>query len=256
MLKTIIDSILSKTSQGASANDAFIKTFQELGVLGRVEYNYEQKMGKYCTFSDKFYSFLVLNNEHVELYFGDKEEEHGVFFFNEDDDWKSYMFLVQLIVEFEEYKKEQERISWAHSVWNKSLNMSLPPHCKKCKLVWEKDYFNYPKSGRIYLLIGFNNYSWASDASDVDPFMLYIDKNENQEEMEKYFAEYFDEYSLEPDVFLIEDINILGNTVLLRIGKRYFNFQLFTEYQLANWTDIQLSEYIKVLREFIVFPPF
>ena len=43
MIVEIIDSILSKTSNGASGNDAFIQTFQELNVLGKVQYDYEQK---------------------------------------------------------------------------------------------------------------------------------------------------------------------------------------------------------------------
>jgi hypothetical protein len=255
MIVEIIDSILSKTGQGVSANDAFIKTFQELGVLGGIQYNYEQKMGKYCTPTDEFYRFLVLNNEYDGLHFGPQEEEHGVFFFNEEKGWKDYMFLVKLINPYREHLKEQERREWANKIWTMSKNANLPSHCKKCKVNWEIDYFNYPKNGRINILIGFNNYSWAPDA-DVDPFMLYIDKNEEHEEVAKYLAKYFDEYSLEEDIFLIEDINIVKNTVSLRIGARYFDFELFNEYQLANWTDAQLAEDIVVLKNLIDAKPF
>ena len=101
MIVEIIDSILSKTSSGASGNDAFIQTFQELNVLGETQYNYEQKMGKYCIFTSEFSRFLMFNSEYAELLgkkaqFDDCEPdtEWSIFFFNEEKDWKDYMTLV------------------------------------------------------------------------------------------------------------------------------------------------------------------
>ena len=174
MIVEIIDSILSKTAQGVSGNDAFIETFQELNVLGKVEYNYEQKMGKYCTFSSEFLSFIYQfksggrTNIYIkgEEIIGEEEsEDFGILYFNEAKDWKHYMPLVKLLAEFKEYKKEEEKIKWAHSIWNKSLNTSLPPILKKCKLNW-----SYDTDGVICIAIGCSNYTWASE---VDPFVLY-----------------------------------------------------------------------------------
>jgi len=235
MIVEIIDSILSKVSEGASGNDAFIETFQELNVLGKVEHNHEQKMGKYCTFSDEFYRFLVLNNEHVELYFGPQEEEYGVFFFNEEKDWKNYMFLVKLLAEFKEYMADQKRREWAYRV--QEIRPNIPSFVKSCEPSWGRI------DGAIYIMIGFSNYTWASQ---VDPFALLpvVPLNEETAEI------------VETNSWKINDINIMENVVQIRVEDQYIDFQLFNEYQLANWSDTQLAEYIFVLKNLIDVKPF
>ena len=249
MIVEIIDSILSKVSnEGASGNDAFIQTFQELGVLGEVQYDYEQKMGKYCSFSSEFSRFLMFNSEYAELLgkkaqFDDCEPdtEWSIFFFNENKDWKDYMYLVKVIGPYREHLKEQAKVRWANKIWDDSHNINLPPVVKKCKPNW-----CYDIDGVICIIIGCSNCTWTSQ---VDPFVLYPVIPLNEEKSEQITQE---------DIWLIEDINILDNTIEVRIGSKRIqcDFKLFNDYQLANWKDVQLAEYVKVLQEFIVFPPF
>lgn len=248
MIVEIIDSILSKTSNGASGNDAFIQTFQELGILGEIQYDYEQKMGKYCTFSSVFYSFLYQfksggrTNIYIkgEEIIGEEEcEDFGILYFNEAKDWKHYMPLVQLLAEFKEYELDEKRRQWADKIWEESLVANLPPILKKCKLNW-----SYDTNGVICIAIGCSNYTWTSE---VDPFVLYpvVPLNEETAEI----------VELSLSNWSINNIDIMNNIVQINAGDQCIDFELFNEYQL-NWTDAQLAEHIKVLQEFVFFPPF
>ena len=198
-------------------------------------------MGKYCTFTSEFFSFLYqfksggrtgLYIKGEEIIGEEESEDFGTLYFNEAKDWKHYMPLVQLLAEFKEHMADQERREWAYRV--QECRPNIPSYVKACKPSWGRI------DGAIYIMIGFSNYTWASQ---VDPFAL-LPLNEEVAEI------------VEVNGWEINDISIMENVVQIRVEDQYIDFQLFNEYQLTNWSDTQLAEYIFVLKNLIDVKPF